>query len=196
MPGIVQNFDLFNLAGRLVVKDGFLAELETLLRLYEKTAVARKKPLAKNEYLVPVTYAPLPSFAELEQEFGKGNVSNIFDGRPFTKHTSCSDISETPGNLIFLVKHFGREINSDDAIAEMNRLSYRPATHIEVYEFQKAHPDLQRQFSIVALGSFAMDVSNLCVAVLRSNSDRRIFGHCWFDYGWVDVACRFLFVRK
>jgi len=153
------------------------------------------KPLAKNEYFVPVTYAPLPSYAELEKEFGKGNVSYIFDGRPFTKHASCSNILETPGNKIFFVKHFGREINSDTAIAEMDRLDYRPATHIEACEFQKAHPYLQQQFCIVALGSFAVVGCNQCVAVLDSNSVRRFFVNVWFDCVW-DADRRFLFVRK
>ena len=153
------------------------------------------KPLAKNEYFVPVTYAPLPSYAELEKEFGKGNVSYIFDGRPFTKHASCSNILETPGNKIFFVKHFGREINSDTAIAEMDRLSYRPATHIEAYAFQKVHPYLQREFWIVVLGSFALDDNIQYVVVLGINSGSRFFGRGWFGNGW-NAGNRFLFVRK
>jgi len=153
------------------------------------------KPLAKNEYLVPVTYAPLPSFVELEQEFGEGNVSCIFDGRPFTKHFSCSDIPETPSSKVFLVKHFDREINSNEAINEMDKLGYRPATHIEAYEFQKAHSDLRLQFRIVVLGSFAMVGGSQFVAVLRSDPGRRSFDFIWFDIRW-HADNRFLFVRK
>jgi len=195
MPGIVQNFDLFNLAGRLVVKNGFLAEFEVLLGRYEKIVIIQRSILAEGEYLVPVIYAPLPSFEKLEQEFGKGNVSKIFDGRPFTKHASCINVDEAHGDYIFLVKHFGREINSDTAIAEMDKLGYRPATHIEAYEFQKAHPDLQRQFYIVALGSFAEDGGDQCVAVLGSYFDRRVFSIRCYGFKW-DTGGRFLFVRK
>ncbi len=152
-------------------------------------------PLGENEYLVPVTYAPLPPFSELEQEFGKGNVSNIFDGRPFQKHSSCENIDETPGDKVFLLKHFGRETRSEDNIAEMDKLGYRPATHIEAYAFQKKHPELQRKFWIVALGSFAMFGGDRCVAVLNGGSGRRVFGDRWFGRGWCSSG-RFLFVRK
>jgi hypothetical protein len=151
--------------------------------------------LVENEYFVPVSYAPFPSFSELEQEFGNGNVSIIFDGRPFNKHASCVNIAETPGYEIFLVKHFNREIKSEDAIVEMDKFGYRPATHIEAYEFQKKNPDLQSQFLLIALGSFAMDCGGRCLAALHSISARRIFGSYWFDRRWL-ADCRFLFVRK
>ena len=81
--------------------------------------------LRAGESLVPVAYAAFPSFAELEKEFGKGNVSDLFDGRAFQKHASCMDIDETPGDRIFLVKHFNREIKSEDAIAEMDKPTSR-----------------------------------------------------------------------
>ena len=178
---------------RRVVKEGELQRKIADLIVPPGSTITQ--PLAGNEYLVPVTYAPLSSYAELEQEFGKGNVSYIFDGRPFTKHASCSNILETPGNKIFFVKHFGREINSDTAIAEMDRLSYRPATHIEAYAFQKVHPYLQREFWIVVLGSFALDDNIQYVVVLGINSGSRFFGRGWFGNGW-NAGNRFLFVRK
>jgi len=141
---------------------------------------------------VPVGYAPLASFADLEKEFGKGNVSEIFDGRSFQK---CAEIDETPGDRVFLVKHFNRETKSEANIAEMDKLGYRPATHLEAYAFAKANPELQRQFWIVALGSFAVDGDGQYVAMLRSDSVRRFLGNGWFVYGWYS-ARRFLFVRK
>ncbi len=44
-------------------------------------------------------------------------------------------------------------------------------------------------------GSFAMNDDNRYVAVLNSNSDRRIFDNNWFDNRW-NADNRFLFVRK
>jgi len=202
MPGIVQNFDLFNRAGVLTCNPKFLEDLDSLVGVheafltpYEKALVAKKKSLGKNEYLVPVSYTPLPSFSELEHEFGQGNVSNIFDGRPFKNHASCVGVDETSGDKIFLVKHFGREAESEDNIVEMDKLGYRPATHIEACAFQKKNPDLQRHFYIVALGSFAMDGDVQFVAVLRSYSGGRVFGDNWFGSRW-SADDRFLFVRK
>ena len=155
--------------------------------------------LGENEYLVHVTYAPLPSFAELETEFGKGNVSDIFDGRPFKKHDSCVGMDETPGNRIFWVAEVPADIRNDSEkiIAwgdkQRNKKApngYRPATEKELYEFQK----VRFIAWLVSLGSSALSGGDRCVALLLSDSDGRIFGG-WLDGGW-DSDLRFLFVRK
>lgn len=184
-----------------IVVEAIKGELLSEAARVEPTAEASESEvkaldgLTDNEYLVLVTYDPLPSFAKLEQEFDKGNVSDLFDGRPFEKHASCVNADETPGNKIFLVKHFNREIKSEEAIAEMDKQGYRPATHLEMYAFQKANPALQSRFWIIALGSFAVLGDDRCVTVLRGASRERIFDVDWFDDGW-GTGCRFLFVRK
>lgn len=188
---------------------GFTAELGALIRQpggAERAVDAlrreffltsnNERPLVDGEYRVPVTYAALPSFAVLENEFGKSDVSNLFDGRAFQKHASCADIDETHNGKIFLLKHFNRAIESDDAIAEMDKLGYRPATHLEAYAFAKANPELQRKFWIVALGSFVVHDGHRFVAVLRGSSQRRFLDtSLWFLGEW-DSSRRFLFVRK
>ena len=104
-------------------------------------------------------------------------------------------MDETPSDKVFLLKHFGRETQSEGNIAEMDKLGYRPATHAEAYEFQKKQPDLQLKFWIIALGSFALGDGSRCVAVLGSDSGRRIFVGGWFDGRWRSGS-RLLFVRK
>ncbi len=159
--------------------------------------------LGEGEYLVYVTYAPLPTRVELVKEFGEHRAAKIFDGRPFEKHTSRVGTAEIPGNKIFLVKHFNREIKSEEAIAEMGRLGYHPATHLEAYEFQKAYPQLQRKFWIVALGSLAMRKEGRSVVpfvAVLSGRGSRCFGNHRFgrpgdDSDWGPHA-RFLFVRN
>jgi len=201
IPEIIDHLPLFQRAGVLTHDPVFLQTLIGIVDLREAQLRPTGKipsdirKLRKNEYLVPVSYAPLPSFSELEHEFGKGNVSDIFDGRLFQKHASCCNIDETSGDKIFLVKYFGRETESENNIAEMDKRGYRPATHIEAHAFQKVKPKLQRQFRIVALGSFAMGGGRQCVAVLDGGSDGRIFGGCWFGSRW-GAGRRFLFVRK
>ena len=153
-----------------------------------------KLVLADGEYLVHVDYT-IPSYADLEKEFGVGNVSRIFDGRPFQKHASCVNMDETPGDKVFFLKDFGRETESEANIAEMDMLGYRPATRLEMFAFQKANPELQRQFWIVALGSSAMGVDGHTVAMLGDGSGGRIFASGWFSSRWY-VDRRFLFVRK
>ena len=198
-------FEVFKVIAHAVLAKG--GTMQHLRRIVKETSLqkqiaelivpagsATEKPLGEGEYLIPVTYT-LPSKADLEKEYGKGNVSDLFDGRPFQKHASCEGMDETPGDKVFLVKHFGRETESEANIAEMDKLGYRPATHLEAYAFAKAQPELQRQFWIVALGSFAVLVDDRYVAMLRSVSSGRIFGLSWFVSRW-NSDYRFLFVRK
>ena len=49
--------------------------------------------------------------------------------------------------------YFNRDISSNDGISEMKKAGYRPATLMELLALGAVHPELQRQFPIVALGS-------------------------------------------
>lgn len=144
--------------------------------------------LPANHYRVHVTYAPLPSFVELKREFGEDNVSVIFDGRPWELHSSCAGMKKTPGDKTFLVKDFGREWKSEEAIAwgrdqrtQVAPDGYRPATHDEEYEFHEAHPEL---LDLIALGSFAMDGDGRYVAVVWDNDGQRTLVSVEFEDGW------------
>jgi hypothetical protein len=155
--------------------------------------------LPANHYRVPLTYAGMPSFADLKREFGENNVSCIFDGRPFELHPSCAGMSRTPGDRIFFVHNAGREWESEERIAWglVQRTAtapngYRPAIHEEEYEFAKAHPELA---DFIGLGSFALRGDDRCVALVWRDGGRRILGHYWFDFRW-PRRCRVLFVRK
>ncbi|MCR4280067.1 MAG: hypothetical protein NUV82_01420 [Candidatus Komeilibacteria bacterium] len=92
--------------------------------------------------------------------------------------------------------HFDRSISSEDAISEMDRAGYRPATLAELLALGEAQPELQRQFPIIALGSVwrdaygDRDVPELSV----DGYERRLFLD-WFDRDW-DARCRFFAVRK
>lgn len=53
---------------------------------------------------------------------------------------------------IFKLYHFNKEVDSDDAIRQMNEDGCLPATPQELLAFGEANPELQRQFQIIALG--------------------------------------------
>ena len=156
-----------------------------------------ERSLAENEYLVPVGYGMPRDKAALESEFSKDGISELFTGNyEWQPHSSCADIDQTPGDRVMLLKHFGRNTTSEANIAEMDKLGYRPATHLEAYAFAKANPELQRQFWIVALGSSTLCDDRRNVAVLGSGfSGRRILVDCRFGNEWYSDG-RFLFVRK
>jgi hypothetical protein len=150
-----------------------------------------------DHYVVHVTYAPLPSIKELENDFGTGNVSVMYDGRPWTKHASCAGIDETPGERVMFLKCFNRVIGSEEAIAEMAEIGYRPATHLEALTFAKVFPRLQLMHCIFALGSSATERGYRFVAALGSDpyATRRILGERLFDEVTYNPTRRFLFVR-
>ena len=92
--------------------------------------------------------------------------------------------------------HFNRSISSKDAIAEMDKAGYRPATLAELLALGEAHPELQREFPIVALGSvWRVAYVNRNVPVLSFDDYRRRLILVWFGHGW-GGRCRFLGVRK
>jgi len=45
------------------------------------------------------------------------------------------------------------DISSEDVIKEMDRRGFRPATLMELLALGETHPELQRQFPIIALGT-------------------------------------------
>ncbi len=156
--------------------------------------------LGKDEFCVRMTAEPFPTERGLKKEFGTENVSPIFDGRSFKRHPSCRGVRRTPGDRIFLVAAPPESVlgSSEKIIAWARRRKnksapkgFRPATHEELYEFQRKH------FInwLIALGSFAMDDDRRYVAVLRSDSSGRLFADSWFGHRW-NSGDRFLFVRK
>lgn len=92
--------------------------------------------------------------------------------------------------------HFNRGISSDDAISEMDKDGYRPATSMELLALGYQYPELQRQFPIVALGSVWHDADlSRCMSCLLVGGSGRGLDLGWFGSGW-DARYRFLGVRK
>lgn len=197
-------FELLKVIAHAVMAKG--GTMSHLRRIVKEPALQRQianlvvgseveRPLGEGEYLVPVSYDMLRDKVKLEAEFSEGGVSELFYGNyEWQNHSSCAEMDQTPGNRVMLLKCFERDTTSEDAIAEMDKLGYRPATHLEAYAFAKASPDLQRRFWIVALGSSAVFGDFQYVAVLHSDSGRRVLGCDWFGLEWGSGG-RFLFVR-
>ena len=92
--------------------------------------------------------------------------------------------------------HFGRAISSEDVIAEMDKVGYRPARIEELLGLGVAYPELQKEFPIVALGSVWRDPRGYrhvpCLGWLDARRRLRLD---WFEYGWHE-GCRFAGARK
>jgi len=92
--------------------------------------------------------------------------------------------------------HPDREIESDDAIAEMEQFGLRPATLTELLAFGETYPETQREFPIICLGSSWVNADgHRYVPYLEYWNDGRSLYLNWFDFEWYDY-CRFAAVRK
>jgi hypothetical protein len=92
--------------------------------------------------------------------------------------------------------NFDRGISCEDAKKEMDKGGFRPATLFEQQAFAQKHPDLQRQFPIVALGSVWTDAGgHRVVPCLGVGDGRRGLSLSWLGSGWI-ARYRFLAVRK
>ncbi len=92
--------------------------------------------------------------------------------------------------------HFGRYMETDEVLSELDKIGMRPATLKELLALGEKHSDLQREFPIIALGSvWQVPLGDRNWAYLdRSGSERRLYLR-WIGSEW-RVSCRFAAVRK
>jgi len=90
---------------------------------------------------------------------------------------------------------FNREVTSQEVLDEMGKKGLRPATLAELLAFGAKHPDIQREFPIVGLGSSRVLSGRRRVACLWGGASGR--GLCLDCFGsrW-SAGYRFLAVSK
>ncbi len=92
--------------------------------------------------------------------------------------------------------HFNRVISTSDALKELKERGLTLAGLEHLLAFGAKHPNLQKEFPVVALGSVWQRPSgSRHVACLYRWSDERELVLYWRDYDWHE-DCRFLVVRK
>lgn len=97
--------------------------------------------------------------------------------------------------LNFELFHFNRLISSESAVAELDKMGFRPATVRELLSFGAKYPEMQREFPVVALGEVSEIDGNRRVAGLGRDVSGRGLGLDWWSVDWIG-RCRFLAVRK
>jgi len=96
--------------------------------------------------------------------------------------------------IIFV--HLDRDISSDDAVAELNRLGLEPAKLEHATAFGAKYPDVQREYPIVFLGSsWVLPSGDRRVPCLGGWDGGRRLGLRWWRDGWTR-SYRFAAVRK
>jgi len=92
--------------------------------------------------------------------------------------------------------HFDQGISSEEVLKEMEKEGYRPAEACELLSFGVKHPDVQREFPIIALGSvWQSPGGHRYVVYLHRDGAGRDASLHWLDLDWPG-SCRFAAVRK
>lgn len=99
-------------------------------------------------------------------------------------------------DVVVELVHFGRDIESNDVLRELDTRGLRPAILPELLAFGTAYPEKQREFPIIVLGSVWQDRGGRRdVACLSRRGSERDLGLSWLDDRW-GGHCRFAAVRK
>ena len=162
--------------------------------------------LREGEYRVRVNRGPYPAMTTLEGQFSKEGVSQLYNGSyEWKKHSSRLGMNDvTSDEVVMVAKEFSEEdvhemsgLESKNIIAWGLKKGLVAADDKETYAFgiNPETAELQCEFWLVGLGSFAMSDDDQRVAVLFSDSAVRCLHVGWFDRGW-HRSRRFLFVRK
>ena len=98
------------------------------------------------------------------------------------------------GKRTYKVFNFGKSISSENAIAEMAKENFRPATLRELLKW--GVKNWNGKDWVVALRSVYRDLfGRFCVPVLGRGVSERGLNLNWFEVGWSE-DCRFLAVRE
>ncbi len=195
---IGNNADLGN-----VMVEALIAHLEPSIPCASDTQMG---PLPLDHYRIHVNRGRFPSMEVLQEQFSKGGVSDLYNGKYEWKKHSCRSGKKdvTAKNVIMVVKQFTAEeikemggLESENIIAWGLKNGLVPADVKETYAFgvnPETH-DLQCQFWMVGLGSFTMRGGERCASLMGVSGGVRVLGRCWYDDSW-HSDLRFLFVRK
>lgn len=109
--------------------------------------------LPEHHFRITVTSTVSPSYAELVSAYDW--VSSMWDESKFKLelHESLRKLKPSKGDRVVFVKKFDDAMTREKVIAWAKENGYRLAFPAEREAFSKVKPDLQREFSIVDLGS-------------------------------------------
>lgn len=92
--------------------------------------------------------------------------------------------------------HFDRKISTEDALMMLDIMGYRPAGLHELLAFGERYPNVQREYPVVALGTFMRNRDGIRVApCLYGDSSKRVLETLSIEIDW-EKAYRFAVLRK
>jgi hypothetical protein len=95
-----------------------------------------------------------------------------------------------------ILVHFNRVVMSDEAVKEMLDMGLNPGKIEHLLALGAEHPNLQKQFPIIYLGSSSHKPNGeRTVPCLGYWDNERVLSLDWCDRGWID-RCRFIGIRQ
>ena len=182
---------------RLVTPEGAgaLRKMARVAALRGECEVVTTDKLAATEHQpTPSTYPVTVDYTQtLEQMIAAGRYDK--QNRDITQeHFPLQGSGQIEVELHLV--HLNRDASTDSVLAELDRRGLRPATLAELLAFGAKHPNLQKEFPIIALGSVWRHWGgSRGVACLAGWGGERSLSLDWLGHDW-GRCCRFLAVRK
>lgn len=150
--------------------------------------------LEKPDRFLPTVFAVTVNYGRTLQAMIKDGHYDWSNDDITHEHFPINRGREEKDELKLTLFHPNRPIESDEAIDEMAKQGLRPATLPELLALGEEHPDLQREFPIIALGSVwqGRGGDRDCPCLDESAGERHLYLRC-FGGEW-DERCRFLAV--
>jgi hypothetical protein len=127
-----------------------------------------KKEVQKLVMVIGNNNLSIEQSIELVVDYTKTTEEAILNGKYYDNDGNIND-KNFPINLNMIGKiekikvnlfYFHSDLSSEEIIIEMDKDGFRPANVMELLALGAEHPDLQRKFVIIALGSTWIDSEN------------------------------------
>ena len=171
-----------------------LCELHAQVKDGRVTSLNLQGYLQKPDRFLPTVFAVTVNYGRTLQAMIKDGHYDWSNDDITHEHFPINRGREEKDELKLTLFHPNRPIESDEAIDEMAKHGLRPATLPELLALGEEHPDLQREFPVIALGSVWQDRrgSRRCPCLGGGASERYLYLRC-FGGGWGE-RCRGLAV--
>ncbi|MEK7664415.1 MAG: hypothetical protein AAB340_03195 [Patescibacteria group bacterium] len=143
----------------------------------------------RNTYVVPVNYG-LSHKKQIEA--GRFDWITSYDGKLIRKNPTEHLVPVGSGQVEqrMTLVHLNGKAKTEKVLAEMEKLTLRPTMSTETLAFLAAHPDVQRKFQVIGLGSIwvgSYAVRHVLYAYGGSCGRNLIL--YWYADEWPDRCC-------
>lgn len=191
--------------GRMKMGKNFVTpnQMKEFWELVEKGKINREnfqkflsnpENIIKNNKIVDDIYSAIVDYNMSLAEMIKVGKYDYVNGEIASKNFPIMGSGKV--DISFELVHLNKSASSEEVLLHMEKNNLRPATLAELLAFGAKYPEIQREFPIVALGSFWINGDGIrLVLYLGKDNSKRFFNLYWFDRDW-SGDWRFLAVRK